>query len=306
MEMEKFFESIDWPMFYQQKMAVCELVDELMKDPTDVRKQNAVAWLQGILNMMDVMGDIAEDHGLFEYPERDMDTDRCFDERFNDILDKSPLSEPVTCPESPEPAPQYALVTLTRVRDETLFRHEYFTNNFRMQVPCEHSSNVDAYAETVFRNMAKFLLTGKSAPQLIQNVCSDYNWGNFISDLTDEVEDKFHCWMVQDNQPLQFQLFGSVQVNQDEVLLPAEDEEYGCTVIVEDGNGEAAQMRASANITSGAVWLDDNVNIPQGASLQLVFDGHDTSDAICLYATEEAAEEHKGHFFLVTDMDLAE
>ena len=55
--------------------------------------QNAAAWLDGILNMMDEMGDIAESLGLFEYPERDLYTDRCFDERYNDLLKRSPEKE---------------------------------------------------------------------------------------------------------------------------------------------------------------------------------------------------------------------
>lgn len=92
---EQFFrERVDWPLFYQEKMAICELVDLLGKDgEDDVRKKNAAAWLDGVLNMMDEMGDIAENLGLFEYPERDLYTDRCFDERYNDLLKRSPEKE---------------------------------------------------------------------------------------------------------------------------------------------------------------------------------------------------------------------
>lgn len=88
--MRQFFESMDWTMFYQEKMALIEVIGMLQNEAEDRRKQNAAFWLDGILNMMDAMGDVAEEHGLFEYPERDMDTDRCFDERFNDILNKTP------------------------------------------------------------------------------------------------------------------------------------------------------------------------------------------------------------------------
>ena len=90
MEMKRFFESVDWTTFYQEKMALIDVIDMLQKETEDRRKQNAAYWLDGILNMMDAMGDVAEEHGLFEYPERDMDTDLCFDDRFNNVLDKTP------------------------------------------------------------------------------------------------------------------------------------------------------------------------------------------------------------------------
>ena len=37
----------------------------------------------------DNLGDAAEDEGDFVYPERD-ENDRCLDNRFNDVLDRSP------------------------------------------------------------------------------------------------------------------------------------------------------------------------------------------------------------------------
>ena len=49
----------------------------------------AANWMEGILTMMDNLGDAAEDEGDFVYPERD-ENDRCLDNRFNDVLDRSP------------------------------------------------------------------------------------------------------------------------------------------------------------------------------------------------------------------------
>lgn len=90
---ERFFrKKVDWPLFYEEKMAICELVGILQND-SDEKKKNAAEWLNGVLNMMDEMGDVAEKLGLFEYPERDLHTDRCFDERYNDVLLRSPLKD---------------------------------------------------------------------------------------------------------------------------------------------------------------------------------------------------------------------
>lgn len=83
-----FFEGINWTEFYQEKMALCELIDHF-QGSDDIKERNAIEWINGILEMMDAMGDTAENLGLFEYPERD-GNDRCFDERFNDVLLNNP------------------------------------------------------------------------------------------------------------------------------------------------------------------------------------------------------------------------
>lgn len=85
---ETFFANIDWPLFYQEKMAIQEVMG-LLAQGEGVKEKNAVEWLDGILNMMDAIGDIAEDAGFFMYPERD-ENDRCYDDRFNDVLLKRP------------------------------------------------------------------------------------------------------------------------------------------------------------------------------------------------------------------------
>ena len=301
MEMKGFFESVDWTMFYKQKMALIDVIDMLQKETEDCRKQNAAYWLDGILNMMDAMGDVAEEHGLFEYPERDMDTDRCFDEQFNDVLDKTPadVSEKTAAVEvkSALTAGPWALVTLTRVRQETLFNNQYSTDFFYMKVPAEQEiGDVEAYAESVLRQMARFMLTGKNAVSYIRRTCFDYNWSDFITDLTPEVQDRFQCWFAHEKDTLQPQLFTSVQVNQDEVLIP--DEELGCTVIIEQKEGQPIYVKANANMTSGAVSLASTDQFPRGKSLKLVFDDHEEDDTIQLYEWEEEAEQQGGHFFL--------
>lgn len=94
-ELEKrihdFFGQMDWPRFYQSKMALCEIMDRFTGSEV-VEEKNAIEWMNDILEMMDEMGDIAESMGLFVYPERD-NNDRCFDDRYNDVLAKDPEAE---------------------------------------------------------------------------------------------------------------------------------------------------------------------------------------------------------------------
>ena len=166
-----------------------------------------------------------------------------------------------------------------------------------MKVPDEQEiGDVEAYAESVLRQMARFMLTGKNAVRYIRNTSFDYNWGDFISDLTTEVQDRFQCWFAHEKDTLQAQLFTSVQVNQDEVLIP--DEELGCTVVIEQKGGQPICVKANANMTSGAVSLVSTAQAQRGKSLKLVFDGHEEDDAIQLYEWEEEAEQQGGHFFL--------
>lgn len=91
MQKQNFFQSIDWPLFYQQKLAVLALIDK-MQGSSDKAYEHGAEWLQGVLTMMDVMGDEAEKRGLFTYPEMDETSQRFKDDRYNDILDKLPMA----------------------------------------------------------------------------------------------------------------------------------------------------------------------------------------------------------------------
>lgn len=94
-ELEKrihdFFGQMDWPRFYQSKMALCEIMDRFTGSEV-VEEKNAIEWMNDILEMMDEMGDIAESMGLFVYPQWDDDI-RCLDDRYNDVLAKDPEAE---------------------------------------------------------------------------------------------------------------------------------------------------------------------------------------------------------------------
>lgn len=95
-QVKEFFQTTDWNLFYQSKMALCELVDHFCGSDNK-KEQNAVEWIESLLNMMDGLGDIAEEMGLFSYPERD-ENDECLDDRFNNVLDKLPEESTLPLP----------------------------------------------------------------------------------------------------------------------------------------------------------------------------------------------------------------
>ena len=83
--------AVDWDTFYQEKMALQNITDYLHRNKEQENGMfgRAANWMEGILTMMDNLGDATEDEGDFVYPERD-ENDRCLDNRFNDVLDRSP------------------------------------------------------------------------------------------------------------------------------------------------------------------------------------------------------------------------
>lgn len=87
----KVMEDIDWDVFYEQKMALQDVTDCLHrhKEQENGMFDRAAAWMEGIITMMDSMGDAAEDMGHFVYPERD-ENDLCIDSRFNHVLSRYP------------------------------------------------------------------------------------------------------------------------------------------------------------------------------------------------------------------------
>lgn len=87
----KVMEDIDWELFYEEKMALQDVTDYLHrhKEQENGMFDRAAAWMEGIITLMDNMGDAAEDMGHFVYPERD-ENDLCLDNRFNHVLSRYP------------------------------------------------------------------------------------------------------------------------------------------------------------------------------------------------------------------------
>ena len=81
------------------------------------------------------------------------------------------------------------IATLRRTRVESFLRPEIYEDDFLIVMP-ESESNPTKYAEDTFRAMARDLLTGKDSPSFIRQSCEDFNWGDFITFLTREIEEK--------------------------------------------------------------------------------------------------------------------
>lgn len=376
MRKQNFFQSIDWPLFYQEKQAMISLISKLRSSDDNALK-NGAEWLQGILYMMDAMGDEAEKMGLFTYPEMDEKNQRFKDERYNDILDKLP-EEPqkiagintrvdylyrdgsnykmhscevvrgVITPEQIEKIKNslidgeyfypsevglpenrfddsyaddpdwfemscegnftettesptvnitvdqlvenfrkmavahggteesgdnsfYYVVTLRRMRAESLFKQETFEDDYLMQIPDSVApKDAEKYAETVFRNMAHELLTSKKCVYCIRQSSEDFNWGDLVSELTDDIMEKYHCqefsWKNCGNGIQMANCRITVDVYQDELLLPDDEP---CSVFV-DGKFFA---EAIADLSTGEVMFDqEDIIVPQG-NLTLTFTG---------------------------------
>ncbi len=369
---QNFFELVDWPLFYQQKLAVLALIDK-MQGSNDKAYEHGAEWLQGVLTLMDFMGDEAEKCGLFTYPEMDEAKQRFKDDRYNDILDKLPMVSKDTSstntrvdylyrdgsnykmhsneivrgaitPEQVEqiknslidgeyfyPAdvglpenrfePSYeddpdwfelsfdgnfehttqkatidltveqlvnnfqrsaaerksakntfsCIVTLKRTRPD-LRKPESWEDDFIMEI--EEDAIIDGdiceYAKNTFYAMAHELLTSKEAVQLFKRSSEDFNWGDFISELTYEVQKNHHCYFL--NQASQIQTQGNqiwkrviVDVWQDEVLLL---EEEPCSIFV---NGKKVGD-GLANMCSGAVVPERMTVIPEGQTASITFE----------------------------------
>lgn len=362
--MNNFFQNIDWTLFYQEKMAVQALIPKLQNSGDEALK-NGAEWLQGILNMMDAMGDEAEKMGLFTYPEMDTTSQLFKDDRYNGILDKQPAEpekaagintrvdylyrdgsnykmhscEIVRGAITPEQIKQiedslidgeyfypsevglpenrfedscegdpdwfemnctgnfakttepptvnitveqlvenfkhmaadrkeaenasYYVVTLRRTRAESLCKQETFEDDYLMRIPDSVApKDAEKYAETVFRDMAHELLTSEKGVYCIRQSCENFNWGDYVSELTDAIMEKHHCrefsWKNCGKEIQMANCRISVDVNQDEVLLPYDEP----CIVLADGKVVA---KATADLSTGEVTFEqEDIVVPQG------------------------------------------
>lgn len=274
---ENLFRNISWPLFYQQKLAICEM-QSLLTRSVDPRVKNATKWLDGILNMMDVMGDIAEQMQLFTYPGTD-EKGCFFDNRFNNVL----MQDPTHVPEKTDTNPNSAtgsdngdvtnhVVTLCRINDEDILHPQKMEDDFIMEIPNSvKESDRQEYAEAILRIMAHELLTGKDAVLLYRQSSNDFNWGDWISNLTIKVQDKYNCHECTPRDLALSSNLGPVSavrlvidVNQNEVLLR---EEEPCIVQV-DGQ---PILETYANMISGEVYCRSHLTIPKGKKITITF-----------------------------------
>lgn len=200
------------------------------------------------------------------------------------------------------------IATLRRIRFESFLRPEIYEDDFLIVMP-ESESNPTKYAEDTFRAMARDLLTGKDSPSFIRQSGKDFNWGDYVTFLTREIEEKYKCYADPvahiDTMPkLASSLRTIVDVNQDEVLL---DDYANCFVYVMDGDKVVAKHKASANMTDGSVIFEKELESLEPGQLKLTFT-EDQGEYLPLARNEEekekAAETDPNAFYWVSDYGL--
>ena len=173
-ELEKrihdFFGQMDWPRFYQGKMALCEIMDRFTGSEV-VEEKNAIEWMNDILEMMDEMGDIAESMGLFVYPQWDDDI-RCLDDRYNNVLCKLPAgveTKPEQTPSAGMTEKDCFLVTLRRTSTTDVMNPEIYEDDFVMLIPQNMKAEERTeYIKNTFLGMVHDVLTGPNAVAYIR------------------------------------------------------------------------------------------------------------------------------------------
>lgn len=75
----KALDKTDMPLLFEEKEALCAIERELIAN----NRNNAADYLEGVVNFLEAILDAAEEKGLFETPEYDLDAGRFLDDRYN-------------------------------------------------------------------------------------------------------------------------------------------------------------------------------------------------------------------------------
>lgn len=291
-----FFEQLDWPLFYQSKMAICEIMDRF-NGSTVPEEQNAVEWMNCILGMMDEMGDIAKDLGLFEYPQWDDDVN-CLDDRYNHVLSKLPAgiearanqATPLKTAEK-----DCFLVTLRRTCTVDVMNPEIFEDDFVMLIPkTVKAGERTEYIKNVFLTMVHEMLTGPNAVTYIRETSRAFNWGDFVNEVSRDIQEKHLCFDVF--YPVNKKWIHNCQerlifdANQDEVLLW---EEEPCTVYL-DGK---AVCEALANMVTGKVTCRQNIDLTAHSAAIEFTEGGKARFPLAVELSDTATDEKKDAYY---------
>lgn len=291
-----FFEQLDWPLFYQSKMAICEIMG-LFNGSTVPEEQNAVEWMNCILGMMDDMEDIATDLKLFERPQWDDDVN-CLDDRYNHVLSKLPAgieakSGQTTSLETAEK--NCCLVTLRRTCTVDVMNPEIFEDDFVMLIPkTVMAGERTEYIKNVFLSMVHEMLTGPDSVAYIRETSRAFNWGDFVDKVSRDVQKKYSCfdvfcpenkgWLRACKERL------IIDVNQDEFLLW---EEEPCTVYLD---GEAVCV-ALANMVTGKVTCRQNIDLTSHSAAIEFIEGGKARFPLAMTLPETATDEQKDAYY---------
>lgn len=71
--MEMFWKEIDWDLAYRQKLEVLSILKEYTEESDTTVNRERIELLEGLVGLLDAIGDAAEEKGLFSYPCVDAD-----------------------------------------------------------------------------------------------------------------------------------------------------------------------------------------------------------------------------------------
>ena len=290
-----FFEQMDWPLFYQSKMAICEIMDHFNGSHVPEEK-NAIEWMNCILGMMDDMEDIATDLKLLERPQWDDDIN-CLDDRYNHVLSKLPAGitpAPDLAPASEER--DSFLVTLRRTYTLDFLNPETYEDDYIVRIPKSvKEEERTEYIENVFRAMAHEMMTGPNAVSYIRETNRYFNWGDFVNDVTNDIQEKYQCYdaAVPDNRKwLKYCAWNRIiiDVNQDEILLW---EEEPCTIYLDD----KAICEALANMVTGKVTCRQNIDLAAYSAAIVFTEGGKARFPLAVELSDTATDEKKDAYY---------
>lgn len=201
----------------------------------------------------------------------------------------------------------FVLITLLRARQEG-FRHETWEDDFVIHFPEDgptDSEGIRDYAEKALRKASAILTRGADAVGIIRRSDCDYNWGDFINELSTSVQEASGVYFLDvfvkkyGQKGIDLLHHQTVTVHQDESLL---EECAPCLVKVRTEDGEMT-FKAICEQGPGAISLDDDVHWPDSVlpgSVTVKFTGYDMDfPELPVALSDEGEERDRTHFFIL-------
>lgn len=228
----------------------------------------------------------------------DIDPDTALKDALADIL-----GIPVETWEK-KPVGTARLVTLYRVRQDG-FDYEAWHDDFIILFPDDiqtDPASIKTYAVKALRNAAHELLQGADAPAIIKRSCSDFNWGDFVTELDENAQEATGVYIPEtfivkfgQDVPIDIRNHPTITVYQDECLLGYA---VSCTVTVQTKSGKET-FTASCDQKTGAITLEKEIREPDRVdadSISVTFSGSSTEHPAA--PNEDSPKRDMTYFYL--------
>lgn len=186
-----FFSRIDWPLFFEQKEALKEISD-ILKKSDDKRLKNGALWISGVIAMMTAMSDRSERTGVVATPETDWGGMRFKDDRYNDVLDR----QPVTSKEIDEtdevlyntteylrerPSQKYYVVYVNAIGDDGRGGERKTCQKFLLNAPFVSLKNMNWYVKDVLLHIVSDSVKhGSISQEWMEKHSNNPEWADVI------------------------------------------------------------------------------------------------------------------------------